>query len=122
MNFWGLEKGAREMRNFQKVRHLVALAFVTALVLVPAAGALAAAGTVVAQETPYQAPDIEEREPPAWLKPLEPLARLPLWGQAAVLSAGVAGLFFVVPMVGKWVWRLGPGHEDEYDDDEEREL
>ncbi len=106
------------MKNVQKVRSLVALAFVTTLVLVPAVGALADAGTVVAQETPYQAPDIEEREAPDWLKPLEPLARLPLWGQAAVLSAGIAGLFFVVPMVGKWVWRLGPGHDDEFDDDE----
>ena len=111
------------MRNFRKVRSLVVLAFVTALVLVPAAGALADGGMVVAQETPYQAPDIEEREPPAWLKPLEPLARLPLWGQAAVLSAGVAGLFFVVPMVGRWVWKLGPGHEDELDDEvDESEL
>ena len=111
------------MRNFRKVRSLVVLAFVTALVLVPAAGVLADAGTVVAQETPYQAPDIEEREPPGWLKPLEPLARLPLWGQAAVLSAGVAGLFFVVPMVGRWVWRLGEGHDDEPDDEvEESEL
>jgi len=110
------------MRNFRKVRLLVVLAFVTALVLVPAAGALADGRTVVAQETPYQAPDIEEREPPAWLKPLEPLARLPLWGQAAVLSAGVAGLFFVVPMVGRWVWRLGPGHEEEDDDTTEQDL
>ena len=48
------------MKNVQKVRSLVALAFVTTLVLVPAVGALADAGTVVAQETPYQAPDIEE--------------------------------------------------------------
>jgi hypothetical protein len=85
-------------------------------------GAVADSGTVVAQETPYQAPDIEEREPPAWLKPLEPLAALPLWGQAAVLSAGVAGLFFVVPMVGRWVWRLGPGHEEPEDDTAESDL
>jgi len=42
---------------------------------------------------------------------------LPLWGQAAVLSAGVAGLFFVVPMVGRWVWRLGEGHDDEDEDE-----
>lgn len=117
MNNWGLEKGAREMKNVQKVRSLVALAFVTALVLVPAAAALADAGTVVAQETPYEAPDIEEREAPSWLRMFEPLAGLPLWGQAAVLSAGIAGLFFIVPMVGKWVWRLGEGHDDEHDDE-----
>ena len=50
------------MRNVQKVRWLVALAFVTTLVLVPAVVALADAATVVAQETPYQAPDIREIE------------------------------------------------------------
>jgi hypothetical protein len=43
----------------------------------------------------------------------EPLAALPLWGQAAVLSAGVAGMFFVVPMVFRWVWSLGPDHAPE---------
>ena len=107
------------MKNVQKVRSLVALAFVTALVLVPAAAALADAGTVVAQETPYEAPEIREVDTPGWLRMFEPLAALPLWGQAAVLSAGVAGLFFVVPMVGKWVWRLGEGHDDEYDDDDD---
>ena len=112
MNIWGLEKGAREMRKFQKVRSLVALAFVTALVLVPAAAALADSVTV-AQETPYEAPEIQEVETPSWLRPLEPLAALPLWGQAAVLSAGVAGMFFVVPMVFRWVWSLGPDNEPE---------
>jgi len=44
---------------------------------------------------------------PSWLAPLEPLARLPLWGQAAVVSAGVAGFLLVVPMVFRWVWKLG---------------
>jgi hypothetical protein len=112
MNNWGLEKGAREMKNVQKVRSLVALAFVTALVLVPAAAALADGGTVVAQE-PYEAPEIQEIETPSWLRFFEPLAALPLWGQAAVLSAGVAGMFFVVPMVFRWVWSLGPDNESE---------
>ena len=97
------------MKNVQKVRSLVVLAFVTTLVLVPAVAALADAGTVVAQETPYEAPEIQEVETPSWLRFFEPLAALPLWGQAAVLSAGVAGMFFVVPMVFRWVWSLGPG-------------
>jgi hypothetical protein len=105
-----------------KLRLLVGLGFVAILLIGPALGAVADSGDVVAQETPYQAPDIEEREPPGWLKPLEPLAALPLWGQAAVLSAGVAGLFFVIPMVGRWVWRLGPGHEEAEDDTGESEL
>jgi hypothetical protein len=99
-----------------KLRTLVGLCFVATMLLGPALGAVADAGTVVAQETPYEAPDIEEREPPAWLKPLQPLAALPLWGQAAVLSAGVAGMFFVVPMVFRWVWRLGPDQDDDEDD------
>jgi hypothetical protein len=105
-----------------KLRALIGLCFVATMLLGPALGAVAASGNVVAQETPYQAPDIEEREPPAWLKPLEPLAALPLWGQAAVLSAGVAGLFFVIPMVGRWVWRLGPGHEEAEDHTDESDL
>ena len=45
-------------------------------------------------------------EPPAWLRPLAPLGRLPLWGQAAILSAGVAGLFFLVPLAARWLWQL----------------
>jgi len=95
------------------VRALVGLAFIATLLLAPAVGALAdtADGAdLLAQENPYQTPDIQEVETPSWLRPLEPLARLPLWGQAAVLSAGVAGLFLVVPMVGKWMWKLGEGH------------
>jgi hypothetical protein len=101
-----------------KLRWLIALGFIAMMLLGTATAAFAAAGSpdVVAQQTPYEAPDIEEREPPAWLKPLEPLAALPLWGQAAVLSAGVAGMFFVVPMVFRWVWRLGPD-QDDHDDD-----
>jgi hypothetical protein len=95
------------------------LGFVALMLVGPAMGVLADSGgpVVVAQETPYSAPDIDEIEPPGWLKILEPLAALPLWGQAAVLSAGVAGLFFVIPMVGRWVWKLGPGHEDEDQED-----
>lgn len=104
-----------------KLRWLIALGFMAMMLLGPATGALADS-QVVAQETPYQAPDIEEVEPPGWLKVLEPLAALPLWGQAAVLSAGVAGLFFVIPMVGRWVWKLGPGHEDSDDDTAENDL
>jgi hypothetical protein len=59
------------------------------------------------EEGTYIPPDINSVEVPGWLEPLEPLARLPLWGQAAVLSAGVAGMFFVLPMVFRWVWNLG---------------
>ena len=52
-----------------------------------------------------EAPDI-----PSWLRPVSALANLPLWGLAAVLSAGVAALFFVIPLIGRWLWNLS---EDE---------
>ena len=94
------------------VRALVGLAFIATLVLGPAVGAVADivdGADLLAQENPYQPPDIQEVETPSWLRPLEPLARLPLWGQAAVLSAGVAGMFLVIPMLGRWVWKLGEG-------------
>jgi hypothetical protein len=102
------------------LRVMIGLAFVATLVVGPAMGVLASSlddVDFVAQETPYEAPDIQGVDTPSWLRPLEPLARLPLWGQAAVLSAGVAGLFLVVPMVGRWVWRLGEGRGDSELDD-----
>jgi hypothetical protein len=107
------------MRRIGRLRLLVGLGFVAALLLGPALGAFAFAGgtSLVAQETPYETPDIDEIEPPGWLDFLEPIAALPLWGQAAVLSAGVAGLVFVIPMVGRWVWKLGAGNGDDDDDE-----
>ena len=92
------------------VRFLAGFAVVAFLVLGPAlfAAANTSVYAVVAQEeAPYTPPEINRVDLPSWLEPLQPLARLPLWGQAAILSAGVAGMFFVVPMVFKWVWNLG---------------
>jgi hypothetical protein len=93
---------------------LAGFAVVAFLVLGPALFVSAAEDTgsadqvVTAQEeSPYTPPEFNSVEMPDWLQPLEPLARLPLWGQAAVLSAGVAGMFFVLPMVFRWVWNLG---------------
>lgn len=103
--------------NRGKLRWLTMLGFVAMMLLGPALGALADSGQVVVAQTPYEAPEIDEVEPPGWLAFLEPLAALPLWGQAAVVSAGVAGLFFLVPMIGKWVWSLGEGSEDDEDGD-----
>jgi hypothetical protein len=108
-------KIAGGMRKYRVARSLTGLLFLSALLLGPALGVFAAVeGNPVAQETPYQAPEFNEIDPPSWLEPLQPLARLPVWGQAAGLSAGVAGMFFVVPMVGKWVWKLGENgrHEE----------
>jgi hypothetical protein len=102
------------MKQIGKLRLLVGLGFVATLLLGPALGALAETHRVsIVAQTPYESPEIDEVDPPGWLAPLEPLAALPLWGQAAVLSAGVAGLFFVVPMVFRWVWKLGPDDDDE---------
>jgi hypothetical protein len=102
--------------NKRKLRTLVWLGFAALMVLGPASGALADSGQVVVAQT-YEGPEIDEVEPPAWLAFLEPLAALPLWGQAAVLSAGVAGLFFLVPMIGRWVWSLGDNSDDDEDGD-----
>ena len=104
----GLVKGVIVRKAMRLARLVVGLTFVAMVVFAPALVAAADAGVVVAQETPYEAPEIQEVETPGWLRMFEPLARLPLWGQAAVLSAGVAGMFFVVPMVFRWVWSLGP--------------
>jgi hypothetical protein len=102
------------MKQIGKLRLLIGLGFVATLLLGPALGAVAQTHRVsVVAQTPYEAPEIDEVDPPSWLAPLEPIAALPLWGQAAVLSAGVAGLFFVVPMVFRWVWKLGPDDDDE---------
>jgi hypothetical protein len=107
-------EGAGVIMRFRIVRLLAGFAVVAFLVLGPALFVSAAddAGTtdrvVTAQEeSPYTPPEFNSVEMPDWLQPLEPLARLPLWGQAAVLSAGVAGMFFVIPMVFRWVWNLG---------------
>lgn len=59
---------------------------------------------VAQEDSPYQPPTVEA-DTPAWLEPFDPIAELPLWSQAALLSAGVAAGVFVVPTAGRWVWR-----------------
>ena len=104
----GASEGAGVLMKFRTIRLLVGLVFVAFLVIGPALLVSADDGVVLAQEeTPYAPPEVESVDVPSWLAPLEPLARLPLWGQAAVLSAGVAGMFFVLPLVFRWVWNLG---------------
>lgn len=106
--------------RFRAIRLLFGFAVVAFLLLGPALFVSADDGpitAVVAQEdTPYTPPEFNSIDIPSWLEPLEPLAQLPLWGQAAVLSAGVAGMFFVVPMVFKWVWNLGEDPTERKDD------
>jgi hypothetical protein len=99
--------------RFRAIRLLVGLAAVILVLLGPALIVSATEVVVATEESPYTPPEVDEVALPQWLQALEPLARLPLWGQAAVLSAGVAGMFFVVPMVFRWVWNLGEDREDE---------
>jgi hypothetical protein len=107
----GYLKGAGVFMRFRTLRFLAGVAVVAFLVLGPALFAAAdvvmPVAVVAQEEAPYTPPEINSVEMPSWLEPLEPLARLPLWGQAAFLSAVVAGMFFVVPMVFRWVWNLG---------------
>jgi len=102
--------------RFRMVRLMAGFVVVAFLVLGPAllatADAVPATPIVAQEESPYTPPEIDSVDVPGWLEPLEPLARLPLWGQAAVLSAAVAGMFFVVPMIFKWVWNLGSNPEE----------
>jgi hypothetical protein len=119
MSHMGHAEGAGEIMKIRIVRLLMGFAVMAFLLLGPALIVSAEDGVagdgraVIAQEEgAYIPPDINSVEVPGWLEPLEPLARLPLWGQAAVLSAGVAGMFFVLPMVFKWVWNLGDDRQN----------
>ena len=46
------------------------------------------------------------RTPWSQLWPVSALASLPWWGQITVLSAGMAALFFVTPLIARWLWNL----------------
>jgi hypothetical protein len=100
--------------RFRTVRLLIGLVAVLFFVLGPVLIVSASEVVVATEESPYTPPEVDQVDLPNFLRALEPLARLPLWGQAAVLSAGVAGMFFVVPMVFRWVWNLGEDREDEW--------
>lgn len=96
------------------VRLLIAALVAVALAF-PAVAAMATTqddAVVTAQEqTPYQAPELAEVDLPGWAEPFEPLARLPLWAQAALVSAAVAGLAFVVPVASRLIWSFDEDSE-----------
>lgn len=50
---------------------------------------------------------------PGWLEWLEPLAVLPLWAQAAILSGTVALVMFIGPLFFRWIWKLGGENESD---------
>ncbi len=62
--------------------------------------------------SPYEPPDFEQVEPGFWSDRFEVFTRLPLWMTAAILSAGVAGLALVAPMVARWLWNLGSEEQE----------
>jgi hypothetical protein len=70
------------------------------MLLAPAAGAQV-------QPAPYQTPEFIEVDLPSWAAPFAPIAALPLWAQAALVSALIAGLIFIIPVVSRWLLRLG---------------
>lgn len=71
------------------------------------------AGVAFAQDdSPYQ-PAVTQVDPPSWLEPLGPLAAMPVWAIAAVLSAVVAGLVIVVPAFVRWAWTTGATRDSE---------
>jgi hypothetical protein len=74
------------------------------VLLVPTAGAQV-------EPAPYQPPDLIEVDLPSWVAPFAPLAALPLWAQAALVSAVIAGLIFIVPILSRWLMRLGQDAE-----------
>jgi hypothetical protein len=63
------------------------------------------------QPSPYQPPDLTEVDLPSWVAPFAPIASLPLWAQAALVSAVIAGLIFVVPIISRWLLRIGQDAE-----------
>lgn len=61
--------------------------------------------TPVAQVSPYQPPPLTGGDGPSWFSPSSVFSQLPLWAQAAVVSAAVTILFFVLTAVVRWTWR-----------------
>ena len=62
------------------------------------------APVVVAQVSPYQPPELTNVVLPSWVVPIEPIARLPLWTQAALASAVLVSAFFVLRVISQWAW------------------
>jgi hypothetical protein len=87
------------------------LAAITVFVLFFALGASPAGAIThdlsvpLAQQSPYQPPDVTGGGGPTWLGPLAPLTQLPLWAQSALVAALAAVAFFVLQGAVRWAWR-----------------
>ena len=60
--------------------------------------------TPVAQVSPYQPPPLTGGDGPSWFSPSSVFSQLPLWAQAAVVSAAVTISFFVLAALVRWTW------------------
>lgn len=102
------------MRHSRAARLMFLGVLVAVTTVFPAMAAMPTTGdnaVVTAQTGPYDPPEFVEVDLPGWAQPFEPLARLPLWAQAALVSAAVAGLVFIVPIGSRWVLSLGEDAE-----------
>ncbi len=90
--------------GFTRVVTLLALLILALAVLSLLANpspAQAAEGSIVAQQSPYDPPEILGTS----IEASEgPFPRLPLWAQAALASAVAAGAFFFVPTIARRIW------------------
>lgn len=90
--------------GFTRVVTLLALLILALAVLSLLANpspAQAAEGSIVAQLSPYDPPEILGTS----IEASEgPFARLPLWAQAALVSAVGVGTFFFVPTIARRIW------------------
>ena len=80
---------------------LLILALVIFSLLTNPSPAQAAEGSIVAQQSPYDPPEILGTSIGA---SEGPFPRLPLWAQASIVSAVAAGAFFFVPTVTRRIW------------------
>ncbi|MGB8361547.1 MAG: hypothetical protein WCE80_09120 [Acidimicrobiia bacterium] len=80
-------------------------ALVTLLVMVAPLSAMAGISAPVAQVSPYQSPPLTGGDGPSWFSPSSVFSQLPLWAQAAAVSAAVTISFFALTAVVRWTWR-----------------
>jgi len=83
-------------------------ALATLLLMLAPASAMASMNdisTPVAQVSPYQPPTLTGSDGPSWFSPSSVFSQLPLWAQAAVVSAAVTISFFVLTALVRWTWR-----------------
>lgn len=61
---------------------------------------------VVAQVSPYQPPPLTGGGGSSGISLFSVFGRLPLWAQAAIVSAATTVAFFILAAFVRWTWRL----------------